>query len=142
MLQGIKYVIRKQLGQVGFEITYEAEQMLLGKRVVIKELFIDGVCDRADDGKSVLVSRDNREFFMKQKNGFLNEARRLTNHNLSPLVDLFEENGTVYFVMDFIEGKNLDDLPSLLERPSEEKTMTDILERPVEIELEETVVEE
>ena len=68
MLQGIKYVIRKQLGQVGFEITYEAEQMLLGKRVVIKELFMDGVCDRADDGKSVLVSRDNREFFMKQKN--------------------------------------------------------------------------
>ncbi|MBR6180461.1 MAG: hypothetical protein IKQ77_04520 [Prevotella sp.] len=142
MLQGIKYVIRKQLGQVGFEITYEAEQMLLGKRVVIKELFMDGVCDRADDGKSVLVSRDNREFFMKQKNGFLNEARRLTNRNLSPLVDLFEENGTVYFVMDFIEGKNLDDLPSLLERPSEEKNMTDILERPVEIEPEETVVEE
>ena len=131
-LQGIKYVIRKKLGQGGFGITYEGEQVLLGKRVVLKECFLNGVCDREDDEKSVFVLRSNREFFMKQKKRFLDEARRLaqlSNPHIVQVYDLFEENGTAYYVMDFIDGKNLADLLSLSGRPFNESMVMEILEQ-------------
>ena len=45
-LQGGKYSIIRTLGQGGFGITYEAEQVALHRRVAIKEFFMKEYCDR------------------------------------------------------------------------------------------------
>ena len=42
-LQNGKFAILKVLGQGGFGITYEAFNTKLGKRVAIKELFLDNI---------------------------------------------------------------------------------------------------
>lgn len=129
------YVIRRVLGQGGFGITYEAEQVLLGKRVAIKEFFLSGTCDRDDDGKKIFVLRSSRELFKSHKKRFLNEARRLahlSNTHLVPVHDLFEENGTAYYVMDFVEGESLADILKRSGRPFDEKTVTSILKQMLE----------
>ena len=45
-LQGGKYRIIRTLGQGGFGITYEAEQVLLQRHVAIKEFFMKDCCER------------------------------------------------------------------------------------------------
>ena len=129
------YAIRRVLGQGGFGITYEAEQVLLGKRVAIKEFFLSGTCDRDDDGKKIFVLRSSRELFKSHKKRFLNEARRLahlSNTHLVPVHDLFEENGTAYYVMDFVEGESLADILKRSGRPFDENTVTGILKQMLE----------
>ena len=112
-LQGGKYRIEKVLGQGGFGITYLAEQVSLNRQVAIKELFIGGIGQAINDrrGEEVIVTNSvNQASFDQQKEKFKKEAKRLANLNHPNLVkvhELFEENGTAYYVMDYINGKSL-----------------------------------
>ena len=129
-LQDGRFVVGRVLGQGGFGITYEAEQALLGKRVALKECFLGDICDRANDGKSLFVLKSRRELFEKHKKRFLNEARRmahLSNPHMVTVHDLFEENGTAYYVMDFIEGESLSGLLKRTGKPLDEAKVMDIL---------------
>ncbi len=135
-LQDGRFVVGRVLGQGGFGITYEAEQVLLGKRVALKEFFLGDICDRADDGKSLFVLKSRRELFEKHKRRFLNEARRLahlSNPHLVPVYDLFEENGTAYYVMDFIEGESLSAMLKRTGKPLEEAKVMDILTQMLDV---------
>ena len=112
-LQGGKYRIEKVLGQGGFGITYLAEQVSLNRQVAIKELFIGGIGQAINDrrGKEVIVTNSvNQTSFDQQREKFKKEAKRLANLNHPNLVkvhELFEENGTAYYVMEYINGKSL-----------------------------------
>ena len=104
-LQGGKYRIERVLGQGGFGITYLATQLSLQRQVAIKELFIGGSGQAINDrrGNQVVVTN-------QQKAKFKKEALRLANLNHPNLVkvhEFFEENGTAYYVMDYIEGESL-----------------------------------
>lgn len=110
-LQGGKYRIISSLGQGGFGITYLAEHTTLGAHVCIKEFFIKDFCNRSDDGSVFsVVSENSRADIDGFKRKFLDEARKLYkikhNHIVS-VTDLFEENNTAYYVMDYIEGETL-----------------------------------
>lgn len=113
-LQGGKYKIIRTLGQGGFGITYLAEQVMLGRKVCIKEFFYKEFCDR-EEGTSHITfgtsgNRENVQRFMKK---FLKEARtisQLDHPNIIKIYDIFEENGTAYYVMEYIEGENLSEL--------------------------------
>ena len=112
-LQGGKYRIERVLGQGGFGITYLATQVLSNRQVAIKELFI-GVSGQAINdrrGNLVVVTNSaNQASFNQQKEKFKKEALRLENLNHPNLVrvhEFFEENGTAYYVMDYIEGESL-----------------------------------
>lgn len=110
-LQGGKYRIISSLGQGGFGITYLAEHTTLGAHVCIKEFFIKDFCNRSDDGSVIsVVSENSRADIDGFKRKFLDEARKLYkikhNHIVS-VTDLFEENNTAYYVMDYIEGETL-----------------------------------
>ena len=112
-LQGGKYRIERVLGQGGFGITYLAIQVSLDRKIAIKELFIGGSGQAINDrkGNMVVVSNSaNQAIFNQQKEKFKKEALRLANLNHPNLVkvhEFFEENGTAYYVMDYIEGESL-----------------------------------
>ncbi len=111
LLQGGKYRIEGVLGQGGFGITYRATNLAFDEPVAIKEFFMKGVNDRGGDHTTVSVSnRDNVALFDEQIAKFRKEARRirkLRNVHIVAVHDLFDENGTAYYVMDYVEGESL-----------------------------------
>ena len=104
------YRILKKLGQGSFGITYLAEHTKLGKKVAIKEFFMKDVNSRTDDGSITGITDGSFSYNYGQK--FKREAlnlAKLEHPNIVRVTDCFDENSTFYYVMDFIEGENLND---------------------------------
>ena len=112
-LQGGKYKIIKVLGQGGFGITYLAEQTGLGMKVAIKEFFLKGSCQRDSATSEVSIPvTDNKELVAKCQKKFKSEARKiasLNNDHIVNIIDIFDENGTSYYVMKYLSGGSLAD---------------------------------
>lgn len=110
-LQNGKYRIIAILGQGGFGITYLAEQVALERKVAIKEFFLKDFCDRAADGTSVtLGTQSNKEMMDRYLSKFKKEAKIISkfNHpNVIRVHDVFDENNTSYYVMEYLEGQSL-----------------------------------
>lgn len=110
-LQGGKYKIERVLGQGGFGNTYVGYNTEFEETVAIKEFFMKGVTERDEATSVVSVSNaDNVQQFEEQREKFKKEARRLRklkNEHIVKVHDLFEENGTAYYVMDYIDGESL-----------------------------------
>ena len=108
-LQGGKYRIERVLGQGGFGITYLARNTVFDVNVAIKEFFMKDENDR--DGSLVTMPNSTKtELFLGQKEKFKKEAKRMfaiKNEHIVAVHDLFEENGTAYYVMDYVDGENL-----------------------------------
>ena len=112
-LQKGKYRILHVLGQGGFGITYLAVNILLGKKVAIKEFFPKDFCGRDNTSHITIGTQNNAETVSKLKERFLKEARNITKLEHPGIVnihDIFEENDTAYYVMDYIEGENLNEI--------------------------------
>ncbi len=113
-LQGGKFRIIRVLGQGGFGITYLAEHTLLQKKVAIKEFFPKQYCDRDSTTSHVTVgTTSNVELISKLKARFIKEARniaRLRHPGIVHIEDVFEENNSAYYVMDYIEGESLQEM--------------------------------
>ena len=110
LLHGDTYKIEKVLGQGSFGITYLAEHTNLGKKVAIKEFFMKELNSRGEDGSITGMSDGSLSQNYCQK--FQKEAinlSRLEHPNIVRVTDSFSENGTFYYVMDYIEGQNLND---------------------------------
>ena len=120
LLQGGKYKIDKVLGQGGFGITYLAEQTNLGRKVCIKEFFMKEYGERTaakstDEDETVLtavspVTSAAGAIMDRYRAKFVKEAKtiaRLDHPGLVRIHDVFEENGTAYYVMDYVEGESL-----------------------------------
>lgn len=114
LLQGGRYRIEKVLGQGGFGITYLAEQTSLNDKVAIKEFFMKELCDRDSETMGVSVgSSGSRELVDRFREKFIKEARnirKLKHRNIVSIIDVFEENGTAYYVMEYLDGGNLKSL--------------------------------
>ncbi len=114
-LQGGKYKIEKVLGQGGFGITYKAQNTTMAIPVVVKEFQPSG---------SVRVGMSVRppatygaKEFAEARARFADEARlvaRLTlatpSAHIVRVYDVFTENDTEYYTMEFLEGKPLQSL--------------------------------
>ena len=111
LLQGGKYHIIESLGQGGFGITYLGEQTSLSRKVAIKEFFMKDLCNRDDATSHVSVgSEGSREMVNRFREKFVKEAKsiaRLVHPNIVRVIDIFEENGTAYYVMEYCEGGSL-----------------------------------
>lgn len=105
------YKIESYLASGGFGNTYLTKNIEFDETYAIKEFFVKGVCQR--DGNSTTISVSNAEntnSFEQQREKFKKEARRLrslSNPHIVKVYDLFEENGTAYYVMDYVDGENL-----------------------------------
>ena len=108
-LQDGKYRIEKSLGQGGFGITYLATQVNLNRQVAIKEFYPKDFCDTSQvrltpkPGDEELVARFKRKFISEARN-----VAKLDHPNIVKIYDVFEENSTAYFVMEYVEGESLD----------------------------------
>ena len=113
-LQGGRYRIEKVLGQGGFGITYLAEQTSLNDKVAIKEFFMKELCDRDSETMGVSIgSSGSRELVERFREKFVKEARnirKLKHRYIVSIIDVFEENGTAYYVMEYLGGGNLKSL--------------------------------
>lgn len=131
LLQGGKYKIERLLGQGGFGYTYLAINTSLRKRVAIKEHFVREYCTRQADGCNVEVTvAANVAAFENLRQKFCKEARRLfdvSNSHVVRVLDLFDENGTSYYVMDYIEGESLAERLKRTGRPLREAEVENVL---------------
>ena len=113
LLQGGRYRIDRVLGQGGFGITYLGEHVMLGNKLAIKEFFMKDLCNRDAETSGVSVgSEGSREIVERFRMKFIKEARsiyRLKHKHIIHVIDVFEENGTAYYVMEYIGGGSLAD---------------------------------
>lgn len=130
ILRGI-YRIDSYLSSGGFGNTYVATNIEFNERYAIKEFFMKGVTQRDGDSFTVSVSNSiNQDSFLQQKEKFKKEARRLRQLNNPHIVkvhDLFEENGTAYYVMDYVDGENLNARLKRTGQPMSEEEVCKIL---------------
>ncbi len=115
-----KYKIVQILGQGSFGITYLATTRVrldgsignlnVEAKVAIKEFFMADLNSRSVDGRS--LEKTESSLVRKYINKFHSEAENLSklNHpNIVKVLEVFNENNTSYYVMEYIEGETLDD---------------------------------
>ena len=126
--------VERQLGAGGFGNTYVVRNTVFDERFAMKEFFMKGINLR--DGQKVTVSvPDNHTSFDGQREKFKKEAlrlRKLRNPHIVQVHDLFEENGTVYYVMDYIDGQSLSDTLKQRGKPLPEAEVRRILPQVLE----------
>ena len=132
LLQGRKYKIVRFISAGGFGCTYEGLHVMLKKRVAIKEFFVKDFCNRDEADMTVSVGITSKTALVnKLKNKFIEEAQSvnaLKHPNIVNVYDVFEENGTAYYVMDYIDGASLNDIVKANGALSEKKTVKYILQ--------------
>lgn len=112
-LQSGRYIIEKVIGQGGFGITYLAVRTAFNEKVAVKEFFMKELCNRdAESSKVSVGSAGSRDAVERFRQKFLKEAQniyRLKHRHIIPVIDVFEENGTAYYVMEYVGGGSLAD---------------------------------
>lgn len=119
-LQKGKYEITKVLGSGNFGITYLATtevaingqlgQMNATVNVAIKEFYMKDLNNRTSDGFTVEGTQNT--MVKNYRNRFKKEAENLAklhHPNIVKVIEVFDENNTTYYVMEYIEGGSLDD---------------------------------
>ena len=127
VLSNGKYRLEKILGQGGFGITYMAimketvsgslGNMEVDVPVAIKEFFMKNTCEREEGtGKITVPSQGSRAVVELYRKKFVKEAKNIAQMNhphIVKVVDVFEENDTVYYVMQYLSGGSLSDYVKL-----------------------------
>ena len=131
MLRGGTYRVERQLSSGGFGNTYVVTNVNFEETFAMKEFYMKDINMRS--GNTVTVSiPDNKSTFDTQRNKFMKEAKRLrklTNNHIVGVHDLFEENGTTYYIMDFIDGESLSARLKRTGQPLSEAETLDVLQQ-------------
>ncbi len=110
LLHGI-YQIVNVLGSGGFGVTYLAQDLKYNRHVVIKECLPIAYASRVPGSLFVgPLSEDTRQMYENCLGSMMQEAQTLagvSHPGVVKIFDLFRDNGTVYYVMEFISGKTL-----------------------------------
>ncbi len=108
-----RFMVGKVLGEGGFGITYIGWNLNLDMPIAIKEYFPNGFVTRnagQTDMVSVLSGGGKGQFYLKQKERFLDEAKTLGRlddiDSIVSVKDCFAENGTAYIIMEYLEGED------------------------------------
>ena len=107
-----QYIVGKVVGYGGFGVTYIAWDSVLEKRVAIKEYLPSEFSTRMPGKPQLTVfNGDKAQQFNDGLKKFLDEARRLAKfqdeQGIVKIYDCFEENGTAYIIMEYLEGVTL-----------------------------------
>lgn len=99
LLKGGAYRIEKILGRSDFEITYLSDKYGSDKNVVITEFFMKDLCGR--DGNKMTYRSDVSNDVALARDKFKKEAEDLKSQQSQHILDVFEENDTVYYVKEY-----------------------------------------
>ena len=106
-----RYLLGKVLGIGGFGITYLGYDLTLEIKVAIKEYMPSALATRHADRYSVALTGRVEEDYKYGMERFLEEAKILAKLQSTPNIvsvqNYFKENGTAYFVMEYIDGMSL-----------------------------------
>ncbi len=109
-----RYRVEQYLASGGFGNTYRVHDVHLDEDFALKEFFCRTINSRNRSTQYVTVSNPgNMADFQSLHKKFRKEAlriRRLSGDHIVKVHDLFEEFGTSYYVMDFIDGYSLQTL--------------------------------
>ncbi len=104
------YEINGLIGEGAFSIVYLGWDPTLQRKVAIKEFFPSSIAMRVDDSPAVTTPDRHLDTFKAGLAGFINEARLLARFDHPSLVKVYrfwEENGTAYMAMPYLEGPTL-----------------------------------
>ncbi len=129
------YIIEAVLGAGGFGITYRVMSRIrhmnieVEARFAIKEMFPGDVCERESTTGRMLYSTPVKDRVEQSLRDFISEARRLqsvgiSHDNIVKINEVFEANGTAYYVMEYLDGMSLADYVAKNGPMSEEATRT------------------
>lgn len=110
-----RYYIGAAIGQGGFGITYSCCDLRLDMKVAIKEFYPERLVkrDTSESDNVVLIDPSKTSVYDHEKSKCLLEARTLGDFADDPGVvrvsDIFNQNGTVYIVMEYLEGMTLEE---------------------------------
>lgn len=110
------YTIKQVLGQGSFGITYEATAQILDgnirqtMRYTLKEFYVNSVCERKHTGiVAALPGQESK--FRSLRARFGDEAKRMKDvchhSNIVSVNEVFEDYGTSFYVMEYLEGQSL-----------------------------------
>lgn len=105
-----EYIIHGHIGGGGFSAVYHAIEQGSGRPVVIKEYMPAKLAVRAPDQTISARSSEASRRFQSGRTLFFQEASilaALKHPNIVDVVNFFRANGTVYMVMAYEEGENL-----------------------------------
>lgn len=106
-----RYYIGDALGQGGFGITYAAWDRGENLRVAVKELYPARDVTRSADRHTVQVYKGQECYFARVRECFEKEAQTLMRlqglDGVISLYHLFSDNGTLYYVMEYLDGMDL-----------------------------------
>lgn len=108
-----RYRIDEILGSNGLSITYEAFDTFREQRVIVKELYPAAVVERNQNDKLTIscVKMIHENDFRQMKDHVIKEAKQLIKmypvQGIANVITFFEENQTVYVVMEYVEGMSL-----------------------------------
>lgn len=109
-----RYRIISTLAQGGFGITYLGTDTSTGRSVAIKEFFMKQHCERSSNSTHVTLGTQGiRKEIESYRLKFLKEANTISqlNHpHIISIYNVFEENGTAYYVMKYIANGSLKDI--------------------------------
>lgn len=104
------YRIDHTLSAGGFGIVYLASNLQADQQVVIKEYMPNKLAQRLPDGFVMPQGEQQQEHHNEGMRLFLQEAAaliKLKHPNIVRVLNFFRANGTVYMVMEYRPGKNL-----------------------------------
>lgn len=108
-----RFFIGRVLGIGGFSITYKAYDQLLEQIVAVKEYIPNEFSTRMPSQLEITVYTGYKEEqFRAGRKHFVEESRKLAkfqynNEAVVKVYDCFDENGTSYIVMEYVEGKTI-----------------------------------
>ncbi len=125
MLAG-RYLVGQVLGFGGFGVTYIGYDVLLNRKVAFKEYLPSEFATRIPGSTEITTYEGERfEQFSNGLNKFMDEAKMLAKFQASngivQIYDSFQENGTAYIVMEYLEGRTLKEYLEQVEKVSVEE---------------------
>ena len=108
-----RYLVGSSIGNGGFGITYIGLDQRLDFKVAIKEYFPSGYANRNNtySNEVTLNVLNNNDFYEIGKKNFLQEAQNVAKFSRESGIvnvhDFFTANKTAYIIMEYLDGKNL-----------------------------------